>query len=78
MTTYGRLEQQGDRLGRRRASAVGARGRGLVLAATGDLPAAMAAFEDALRAAEDWDVPFYRKLGVRSRTEMARKLTESG
>lgn len=54
------FERQGAVLGRPRACAIGARGRGLVLAAKGELDAAQAAFNDALGVDATWRVPLER------------------
>jgi DNA-binding CsgD family transcriptional regulator len=54
------LVRAGVELERPRASAIGARGRGLVLAQRGELPAARAALEEAARVGESWPVPFER------------------
>jgi DNA-binding CsgD family transcriptional regulator len=54
------LERRGRELGRARALAVSARGRGLVLSARGDSDGATAAFEEALAHHERLPVPFER------------------
>jgi DNA-binding CsgD family transcriptional regulator len=57
-TVVGELEEQGRRLDRAYALATGARGRGLVLAAKGDVDGALAALEGALVEHERLPQPF--------------------
>jgi DNA-binding CsgD family transcriptional regulator len=79
-TVVGELEEQGRRLDRAYALATGARCRGMVLAARGDVDGAVAAFEGALVEHERLPQPFElgRTLLALGQTQRRRKLRREG